>query len=319
MFGARFVALLAVLFVSLAHAENWPNKPVRLIVPGPAGSAPDTVARLLGQRLEQVWVQAVVVENRPGAGGNIGTSAGAKAAPDGYTLTFGQSAPLALNISTYKSLPFDPVRDFAPIVSLGISPMMIAVNNSVPAKSLTQLIELAKSKPGSLNFATSNSKNIAHLTGVILAKQAGIDLVHVSYQSNGRAAGDTIEGRTQIYIDGIPPMAGYLRAGTLRVLAESSAHRLPNFPDVPAVSETVPGFEFNGWFCLLAPAQTSPDLVERINRDVNGVLKSTDLKARLESLGIYDAGGSVDELRQFLAKERARFSKAVADAGIEPD
>jgi tripartite-type tricarboxylate transporter receptor subunit TctC len=313
-------SILALLFIALsAHAQPWPAKPVKLIVPGPAGSAPDIVARLLGERLTPIWGQQLVVDNRVGAAGNIGTAAAATAPADGYNLLFGLSAALAINQHTFKSLPFSPETDFTPIVSLGISPMMIAVHNDLPVKSLGELLALARAQPGKVNFGTSSSKNVAHLTGEMLASMAGVKLVHVPYRTNAQAAAETTSGLTQIYVDGIPPMLAHLKAGRLRVIAVSSQKRLPNFPEIAAVAESVPGFSFNGWFCLMAPTGTSNEIVARVNQDVNQVLKMPDIAARLLGFGIYDPGGTPEELAQFIRAERQNFARAVKTAGIEPE
>jgi len=311
--------IAASFFTTLAAAEEWPSKPVKFYVAGAAGSAPDIIARLIGDGLSKIWGQQVIVDNRPGAAGNLGTAAAAKAPADGYNILFGQAAPLALNQYTFQSLPFDPEKDFVPVVAVGLSPMMIAVNKDLPAKTVGELIALAKAQPGKINFGTSSQRNIPHLTGELLAGQAGIKLVHVPYKSNAQAAAETTTGLTQVYIDGIPPMRAHMKADRVRVIAVSAAKRLSNFPDIPAVAETLPGFEFNGWFAILAPTGTPPEVVARLNKDANTVLRAPAMVERLLGFGIYDPGGTPEELARFIRSERANYAKAVKAAGIRAE
>ena len=312
-------AIVLALSAPLALAQSWPQKPVKFFVAGAAGSAPDIIARLIGDGLSKIWGQQVIVDNRPGAAGNLGTAAAAKAPADGYNILFGQAAPLALNQHTFQSLPFDPEKDFVPVVGVGLSPMMIAVNKDLPVKSVGDLIAMAKAQPGKINFGTSSQRNIPHLTGELLAGQAGVKLTHVPYKSNAQAAAETASGLTQVYIDGIPPMRAHMKAERVRVIAVSAAKRLPNFPDIPAVSETLPGFEFNGWFAILAPTGTPQEVITRLNRDANTVLRAPATVERLLGFGIYDPGGTPEELAKFIRAERANYAKAVKAAGIRAE
>jgi tripartite-type tricarboxylate transporter receptor subunit TctC len=312
-------AAVLSLFTAFAGAQSWPDRPVRFYVAGAAGSAPDIIARLIGEGLTATWGQQVVVDNRPGAAGNVGTAAAAKAPADGYHILFGQAAPLALNQHTFRSLPFDPEKDFVPVVNVGLSPMMIAVNNDLPVKTVADLVAYAKANPGRVNFGTSSQRNIPHLTGELLAGQAGVKLVHVPYKSNAQAAAETTTGLTQVYIDGIPPMRAHMQAGRLRVIAVSAGQRLPNFPDIAAVAETLPGFQFVGWFAILAPAGTPAPVIERLNRDVNAVLKSPSLSERNLGFGIYGGGGTPEDLGRFLREQRENYGRAVKAAGIQPE
>jgi tripartite-type tricarboxylate transporter receptor subunit TctC len=311
-------AILAVA-ATVANAQAWPSRPVRFFVAGAAASAPDLIARLLGESLTGIWGQQVIVDNRPGAAGNLGTAAAAKAPADGYNFLFGQAAPLAMNQYTFKTLPFDVEKDLVPVINAGLSPLMIAVNNDLPVRNLAELIALAKAQPGTINFGTSSSRNILHLAGAMLANTAGIKLVHVPYKSNSQAAAETASGLTQIYIDGVPAMFPHIQSNRLRILAVTSARRLPEFPDIPTVAETLPGFNFKGWFAIMAPAGTPPDVIARINRDANTVLQSPAMVARLAGLGIYDAGGTPEQLASFLRSERDAYARAVKAAAIEPE
>jgi tripartite-type tricarboxylate transporter receptor subunit TctC len=311
--------IAASVFTTLAAAEEWPSKPVKFYVAGAAGSAPDIIARLIGDGLAKIWGQQVIIDNRPGAAGNLGTAAAARAPADGYNILFGQAAPLALNQHTFKSLPFDPEKDLVPVVAIGLSPMMIAVNNDLPVKNVAELIALAKAQPGKVNFGTSSQRNIPHLAGEMLASMAGVKLTHVPYKSNAQAAAETASGLTQVYIDGIPPMRAHMQAGRLRVIAVSSAKRLSNFPDIPAVAETLPGFEFGGWFAILAPTGTPKEVVARVNKDVNTVLASPAMSERQLGFGIYGGGGTPQALAEFLRRERESYGRAVKAAGIQPE
>lgn len=310
---------LACLWSAGAAAQGWPGKPVHFIVAGAAGSAPDIIARLIGDRLSQMWGQQVVVENRVGSAGNIGTAAAAKAPPDGYTILFGQAAPLALSPFVFKQLDFDPDKDFVPIVRVGLSPMMISAGKDFAPKTVPELVAAAKAAPGKINYGTSSQRNIPHLTGVLLANNASVQLTHVPYSSNTLAATEASTGLTQLYIDGIPPMTGHIKAGRLRPIAVTSSKRLSNFPDIPTVAETLPGFEFNGWFAILAPAGTPPEILARINKDVNVVLRSPDMTERLLGFGIYEPGGTPEELAAFMRSERENYRKAVQAGGIQPE
>jgi tripartite-type tricarboxylate transporter receptor subunit TctC len=315
-FSAATGLLLAAMSVS---AQTWPAKPVKFFVAGDIGSAPDLIMRLIGERLVKIWGEQVIVENRAGAAGNLGTEAAARAVPDGYSLLFGQAAPLAMNQYTFKSLSFNADKDFAPVVHLGLSPMMIAVNTSLPVNTIADLLALAKAQPGKLSFGTSSSRNIPHLTGEMLNNMGGVKILHVPYKSNSQAALDAISGLTHIYIDGVPPMTAHIKSGRLRVIATSSPERLPNFPDVPAVAETLPGFQLNGWFAIMAPTGTPGAVIARVNQDVNTVVKIPEVAGRLLGFGMYGPGGTPESLARFLRSERENYAKAVKAAGIAPE
>jgi tripartite-type tricarboxylate transporter receptor subunit TctC len=319
----RTTLALAALGVTLlcagAQAQSWPNRPVRFIVAAAPGAAPDIIARLIGERLTAAIGQQVIVDNRPGASGNIGTSAGARAPADGHNFLFAQAFPIVGNQFLFKSLPYDPERDFVPIVGLGVSPMMVAVNPDVKAATLGELIALARAQPGKIALATSGSKNIPHLTGELIAATAGVELYHVPYKTSPQASADTIGGQTQIYIDGIPPMTAHLKSGRLRILAVSAPQRLANFPHIPAVAETLPGFSMVGWFALLGPAGTSPEVVKRLNAEINQIVKTPDIAERMTGFGMYEPGGTPEALATFIANERAAWQKAIKAARIEAE
>lgn len=312
-------ALAMALWMAAAHPQAWPSKPVKWFVAGSAGSAPDIAARLVAERLGPMWGQQVLIDNRPSAGGIVGTAAAAQAEPDGHNLLLAQAAPVVSSQFLFRTLPYNPEKDLVPIVNLGISPMMLVVNNAVKANTLAELVALARAEPGKLSFGTPGSKNIPHMTGAVLAQMTGIQLLHVPYKTTPQAASETIEGITQIYINGVPPILPLLAGGRLRVLAVSSIRRLPNFPDVPSISEVAPGFSMVGWFGLMAPARTPSEVIARVNRDANTVLRVPAVAERMLQMGLYDSGGTVEEFGQFIAAERLRWASAVKAARIEPE
>jgi tripartite-type tricarboxylate transporter receptor subunit TctC len=310
---------ILLLWCMTATAQEWPTKPVTLIVPATSGGAPDITARLLTARLSAKLGQQFIVDNRVGAAGAIGGAAVAKAQPDGYTYLFGSTSSISMNRLTLPSLGYDPVRDFAPVVNIGISPMMVAVSAELPVKTLPELIALAKQQPGRLNFATAGSRNIPHVTGELFASMAQIQLVHIPYKSGPLANADVGSGRVQIMVDGIPPLAPLIANGKLRPIATASAQRLPGLENIPAVAETLPGFEINGWFAIMAPAGVPQNIVERFNREVNVILKEPATIARLRELGTYPVGGSPEDLRKFIERDFANLEKAVAAAKLQKE
>ena len=317
------ISLVSALVLSgaaaLAHSQAWPNKPVKWYLAGAAGGAPDIVARLIADQLTQMWGQQIIIDNRPSAGGNAGTAAAAHANPDGYNLLFAQAAPIVSSQFLFKNMPFDPEKELVPIVGLGVSPMMLAVNPAVKANSLAELVALAKSEPGKLNYATPVSRNIPHMAGVVFASMTGMRWQHVPYKTSPQAAADTLAGITQAYINGVPTMAPLVKSGRLRVLAVSSLKRLPNFPDIPAMSELAPGFTMVGWFGLMAPTGTASEVIEKVNKDTNAVLKIPTVAERMLQLGMYEPGGTAGEFGRFIAEERVRWAGAVKAAKIEPE
>ena len=302
-----------------AQAQTWPAKPVRMYVGSGPGSAPDIIARVISEKLSQAWGQQVIIENRPGAGGNMAAQIAARSPNDGYSLWFAHATPVVLNQYLFRSPGFDVERDFAPVVRIGISPMMIAVNPSVPVSSIPELVAYARTRPGKLSFSTSQSKNIPHLTGEVMNHTFGIDLLHVPYKASPQAAQDTIAGETQIYIDGIPAVAAHYQSGRLRVIAVTSPGRLPGFEKIPALAENVPGLATVGWFAIFAPKGTPPAVVERVNRDTNTAVALPDVIARMHSFGMFEFGGTAKALEDFSAVERKLWEKTIRQARIEPE
>ena len=318
---ALFAALVICAATPQALHAQWPTRYIRMIVPASAGSAPDVICRLLADRLSQRWGQQIVIENQPGAGGNTGVASAARAVPDGYTLLFSQAAPLALNQHLFKKMPFDVPRDFDPITLVGISPMIIAAAPKLGVKTLADLIARAKADPGKLSFATSGAKNVPHLTGELLKSLAGIQMTQIPYRTSPQAVADTMTGVVDLMIDGIPLLQPQVQAGSLTPLAVSAPKRLPGLEQVPAASETLPGFDVAGWFALLAPKGAAPEIIARVNSDTIAILRQDDIIARLRDVGVYPDpdNRSPAQLGAFMQRESELFGKIVKSAGIKSE
>jgi tripartite-type tricarboxylate transporter receptor subunit TctC len=316
----RLLLLLLVTLTGLAHAQSWPAKPVRWIVTQPPATPPDIIARLIGERLSRIWSQQLVVDNRAGGANIIGTQAAARSAPDGYTFLFATTAGVVINLYTFKSLPYDPAKDFVPVGMIGTSPFMLVANNNVPARTVTELIAAAKSQPDKLSFASDGQRLLSGMMGEALNLATGMKAVHVPYNGSAPALQDTIAGRTHFTLMGIPAVIPLVNRGQLTAIAVSSGGRLPGLEKLPTISETVPGFEFIGWFALLAPAGTPPEAIQRSNRDLDAVLKESEINRRLRDLGIYTVGaGTPQALDEFLRAERERWARTTREIRIEPE
>jgi tripartite-type tricarboxylate transporter receptor subunit TctC len=313
-----FGATLAV--VAGARAEGFPEKPLRFIVGFTPGGPSDILARALGQKLSDSWAQQVVIENRPGAGGNIAAEIAAKSAPDGYTWLLGNNSILATNQSLYSKLAFDPVKDFAPVALVAIQPNILVVNPAVPAASVKELIALAKSKPGQLNYASSGSGAAAHLAAELFKTMAGVEMVHVPYKGAQPALTDVIAGRAQLMFATSASVIPYIKAGRLRALAVTTAQRSPTVPELPTVSEAgVPGFEAITWHGVVVPRATPALLVARLNSDIGKALAAPDLRERLESLGAELAAGTPQDFADYIAREIPKWAKVVKDSGARAE
>jgi tripartite-type tricarboxylate transporter receptor subunit TctC len=303
-----------------ASAQAWPTKPVRFVLSQPGGSSPDIVARLLGDRLARAWGQPVIVDNRPGGQNVIGAQAAARAPADGYNFYYGTTAALVINIYTLKAMPYDPVKDFVPVGMIGMSPFLIAANPAFPAKTVAELIALAKAEPGKISMATEGHKTFGGMVGEMLQVTAGAKFLHVPYSGVGPGIQDTIAGRTQITVQSAAAAMRFVTSGQLRAIAVSGSGRLPELPDVPTIAATYPGFDYVGWHALVAPTGTSREVVLRVNHDMDQVLKDPEIVKRLADLGpITEGAGTPEALGQFLAAERARWGKLVKDVGIQPE
>jgi tripartite-type tricarboxylate transporter receptor subunit TctC len=319
--AARLAVLLTLLTSAFgAAAQGYPNKPVRMVVGFPPGGGTDVVARVIGQKLSEWWGQAVAVENRPGATGTIGADAVARSTPDGYTLLMGHVNSHAIAPNLFKKLPYDPIRDFAAVAYVGYVPNVLAVHPSVPAKSMRELIALAKAKPGSLHFASSGNGSTQHLAGEMFKQLAGIDMVHVPYKGSGDAIKDLLAGVVELNFDTMPPVVEHIRNGRLRGLAISTPGRLAQLPDVPTfVEEGMTGFDVTNWYGVMAPAGTPRELVARLNADINKAMRVPEVRARLERVGTQLKEQSADEFNAFMKAELVKYAKLVKAADIKID
>ena len=323
MKGGMRTVLHALLLLNLAGAaagaQDWPARPVRWILTQPSGSSVDIAARLVAERLGRAWGQQVVVDNRPGGQSVIGAQAAARAAGDGYNYFFATTAPLVTNPFTFKSLPYDPVKDFVPVGKVGSAPFVVAVNTAVPARAVAELIALAKSRPGKLALAHQGPRSLGGIISQALMLTAGIELLQVPYNVQGIALQDTISGRVQVLVLSSGVLSPFMKRGDLRPLAVTGARRTPGL-EVPAIAETFAGFDYVGWYVLLAPARTPAKIVQRVNRDLDRVLADPEVVERLRDFGIdTDGAGTPGTTAKFLSVERARWSKAIRDIGIEPE
>jgi tripartite-type tricarboxylate transporter receptor subunit TctC len=317
------LAALAAGALGFTHVESWaqaawPARPVILIVPFPPGTAPDVVARLLAERLTREWGHAVVVENRPGAGGIPGMVALTRSTPDGYTLGLIPAAAATLTPYLYKNPQYSIDKDVVPVAAVGTGPMMLVVNAASPIKSVADLVAYAKSNPGKVNFAAAQPNSVPHLTGEMLSKLAGLGLFTVPYQGSQAAVTALLAGEVTLTIDGLPGLMQHVKAGKLRALAVTSDKRLPGFEDVPTVAETIKGFESIGWFGVFAPTGTPQAIVDKVNRDVNKAITDAQLVARLSELGIYPKPGTPAALKDFVAQQQALFRGWIQELGLQP-
>ncbi len=321
--GNKVVAI-AALALSSALApqpgiaqQDYPTRPLRLIVPTAPGGGTDFTARTIAQKLGEAIGQTVIVDNRPGAAGNIGVDIAAKASPDGYTLVMPITS-FPINPHLYDKLPFDTVTDFAPIVLAASAPLLLVLNPAVPAKSVSELIAVAKSKPGQLNYANSGNGTTAHLAGELFKKMAGVNLVSVPYKGGGPAVIDLIAGQVQVYFSTIPAALAQVQAGRLRGIAVTATRRVPLIPEVPTAAESgLPGFEVIGWFGLFAPAATPKPIIARLNTEINAVLKLAETQKRFSGDGLVPGGGTPEELGNFLRAEVAKWGALIRDAGLK--
>jgi tripartite-type tricarboxylate transporter receptor subunit TctC len=299
-----------------ARAQAYPARPVRLIVQVPAGGSPDIVARLIAQWLSERLGQQFVVDNRPGASGNIGTEAVVRAPADGYTLLFAMSAN-AINATLYDNLRFSFMRDTAPVASIARIPLVMEVTPSVPAKTVPEFIAYAKANPGKINMASSGNATPLHVAGELFKMMAGVDLVHVPYRGEAVAMPDLLNGQVQVMFGVVPSSLAYIKAGQLRGLAVTTAKRLEVLPDVPAMDEFLPGYEASGWYGIAAPAATPEEIVGKLNKEINAGLADGKTKERLADLGCLVLAGSPADFGTFVAGEIEKWAKVIRAAGIK--
>ncbi len=320
---ARMSTVLASILclISLcADAQSWPERPVHVIVPFPAGATNDLTARVVAEKLSIALRQPVVVENRAGAGGSIGADAVAKAAPDGYTLLQGSGSTHGGNAAVYPNLPYDPLRDFAPITMLVRTPYILIVHPSVQANSVRELVALAKASPGKLNYASYGSGSSSHLAAELFKDMAGIDIVHVAFKGGAPAVLATVSGQTQVLFDVITTSAPHFKAGRLKALAVGTTTRTPLFPELPTIAESgYPGFEATVFFGWLAPAGTPRAIIERLHRELVRVLAQADVREKLIAMGNEIVGNSPEQFALQIEDEVARWQKLARDRGLKFD
>lgn len=309
------LALPAVLPFSHALAQG---APIRILVGAPAGGSTDTLARNLASEMGRQLGRTVVVENRPGAGGNIAAEAVAKAAPDGNTLLMSFTSH-AINASLYPSLPFDPVKDFTPLTCVATSPSILVANPAVPAKDVRELIALAKARPGTLNFAIGAVGSSLHLAGDAFKMQSGAYIVNIPYRGTAPALQDVLAGQVELMFAAVGNAQAQVRAGKLRALGVTSAKRLPAFPDVPAIAEVLPGYESSAWFGLFGPGQMNPELAKKLSDAARQAIATPEVKKRLETEGAVPVGNSPEEFARFVQAEIPRWAKVVRFAGAKPE
>jgi tripartite-type tricarboxylate transporter receptor subunit TctC len=315
--GLAALLLTAGLPVS---AQTFPAKPSRLVVPFPPGGPLDVIGRLIAQRLGDRWGQNVVVENKPGAGGNIGADFVAKAVPDGYTVVMGALSTHAVNPSLYSKMPYDAQRDFAPITRVAITPNVLVVNPSLPVNSVKELIAYAKAHPGQLSFGSGSTGSAGHLAGELFKVDAGIDMVHVPYKGAAPAMQALLAGDTQLMFDNLANAMAQVKAGTLRALAVTTAERSKLAPELPTMAEAgVAGFDISTWFGLFAPAGTPPEIIGKWNADVVRILDSPEMRERLIAQGAEAAPDSPADFARFVASELAKYARIVKASGAKVD
>jgi tripartite-type tricarboxylate transporter receptor subunit TctC len=303
-----------------AHAAEYPTKPVRFVLGFPPGGASDTMARVLGTRLAEGIGQPIVIDNRAGAGGNIAAEIVARSVPDGYTMLLGNNGILAVNVSLYPKLAFDPVKDFSPVVLVASQPNILVVNPGVPANSVKELVAHVKSRPGQLNYASPGSGTTAHLAAELFKRMAGVDYVVVPFKGGGPATQAMLAGECQFTFATALSVQGHIKSGKLRALAVTTARRSPNFPTLPTVDEAgVPGFEAMTWHGIVVPARTPPAAIARLNAELNKLLRAPDMRERLAGLGSDVIGGEPKALTDYMRTEIPRWAKVIRESGAKPE
>ena len=314
-------ATLAILAPHAARAADaYPAKPVRFVVAFPPGGGTDIIARSIAQKLAERIAQQVVVDNRPGAGGNIGTDIVAKSAPDGYTLLMGSAGPLAINASLFGKMPFDPIKDLAPVTLAASTPNVLVVHPSLRAATVKELIALAKARPGEINFASSGHGTPAHLAGELFNSMVGVKMVHVPYKGAAPALADLLGGQVQLMFSTMPPALPHVKDGKLRALAVTSAKRSPAAPDLPTLDEiALPGFEANTWHGVVVPAGTPRAIIARLNREIVAILHLPDVVERFSSQGAEALGSTPEEFAAYIRSETLKWAKVVRDSGAKAE
>jgi len=313
---ATVFAVASMPAAAQAQAQAWPVKSLRIVVPFAPGGSTDIVARALGARASEGLGQTVVIENRAGAGGNIGAEVAARAAPDGYTLFMGHVGTLAINPALYRKLPYDPIRDFAPITLAIASPLMLVVPPSLPAKTLKDVLALARTRPGQLTYSSAGSGSASHLSGALLESLGKVDVLHVPYKGTGPATMAVVGGEVSMMFSGQGTSWPLVNSGKLRAIAHTGSKAIPNAPKLAAMNDTLPGYEMINWHGVLAPAGTPAEIIRRLHAEFVKALGSTEVRARLTEDGFQVVGNTPDEFTRFIASEKDKWAKVIAAAKI---
>jgi tripartite-type tricarboxylate transporter receptor subunit TctC len=312
------VVLFSLSAFAFAQPAEYPVRPIRIVVAYTPAGATDILARTVGQKLTEAWGQPVIIDNRPGANGNIGTEYAAKATADGYTLLMVTAGTHGINPGLYRTLGFDAVKDFSPVTLVAMVPNVFVVNNAVPAKDVKEFIAYAKANPGKLNYGSPGNGSTAHLSMELFKSMTGIQMVHIPYKGSAGVLADLIGGQIAATMDNMPPYVPQVKAGKIRALAVSPARRSPALPDVPTVAEAgVPGYDSGAWFGLVAPAHTPKDIVNKLARETSRILKLPDVNARLADLGAEAVGGTPEQFTAHIKAEIAKWAKVIKDANVE--
>lgn len=314
------MALMAATLTSTAFAQAWPSKPIRLVVPFPPGGGTDTIAREISHQVSLATGWTFVIDNKPGAGGNLGVDNVVKAAPDGYSLVIGQTSNLAINPSLYAKLPYDPQKDLAPITLLANPPLLMVTGTGTPYKHVADVIKDAKARPGSVNFASSGNGTVAHLSGELLQKAAGVKFQHVPYRGAAQASTDVIGNRIELYMSSVPTLLGHIKGEKLRPLAITSNKRVADLPDVPTLAELgYKDINVVTWFGLLAPANTPKDVVTKLNAEFNKALRNPELRMKLSNEGAEPEGSTPEKFAALIKEEIPRWGQIVKESGARID
>ena len=313
------IALISMLTSSPAMAQGYPNKPVKIIVTFPPGGTPDIYGRIVAQELSTLWKQGVVVENKAGASGTIGTDFVAKSAPDGYTLLFAADASMTIAPNLYPTIPYNPLKDFTPIVNVAAGPFVLLANPGFAASNMKELIALAKNQPGKISYASSGPGGQQHLSMEIVKQMAAVDIAHIPYKGFGQGINDVMAGHVPLIFGGITASIQLIKSGQLKALGVTSAKRSKSLPQVPAISEALPGFKVEAWYGLIGPPGMSPELVKKISADVLSIMKRPDFQARLASDAIEPVGGTPEEFAAQIRADLASWNQLVKSVNIKLD
>jgi tripartite-type tricarboxylate transporter receptor subunit TctC len=312
-------ALAAMVAAAPAQGQSYPTKPIRIVAPSTPGDAPDVIARLVADKLSAALGQQVVVDNKPGAGGVVGSESVAKSPPDGYTLIMGNAGSHGINAAVYSKLPYDIQRDFAPVSQVAIAPNVMVINPSVPANSVAEFIAYAKSQPGKLSYASGGNGSSAHMSMELFKAMAGIDVQHIPYKGSSPALTDLIGGQVAVFIGNMPPTVPHIKAGKLRALAVTTKSRSALMPELPTIADTLPGYETVAWFGVLAPAGTPPEIVNRLSVEIGRIARSPEMREKLVAMGAEPVGGTPEEFKAVIDRDIAKWKPLAQKVGIKVD